>query len=184
MYCNQCGKQIPDQSAFCNYCGNKILTASTNEVHNHQNERLNDQLLYSYKPTFHSGYMVKKLIPLFLFFSFFFSILVTIVRGILLIDNDPFSSGYDHPFRVGNIFWGLFLSFIVCIVVGYPVMKKRYENANFLFYQDRMEYIDGYFNFNKKQIYYKNILEISMSQNVFQRNYGIGSIVLTTSGDF
>jgi uncharacterized membrane protein YvbJ len=24
MYCNNCGKQIPDNSKFCNYCGSKI----------------------------------------------------------------------------------------------------------------------------------------------------------------
>ena len=24
MYCNKCGKQIPDDSVFCNYCGVKV----------------------------------------------------------------------------------------------------------------------------------------------------------------
>lgn len=24
MFCNKCGKQIPDASSFCNYCGNRI----------------------------------------------------------------------------------------------------------------------------------------------------------------
>ncbi len=27
MYCNQCGKMIPDDAKFCNYCGNKVMTA-------------------------------------------------------------------------------------------------------------------------------------------------------------
>lgn len=26
MYCNQCGKVIPDDAKFCNYCGNKVTT--------------------------------------------------------------------------------------------------------------------------------------------------------------
>ncbi len=24
MYCNNCGKEIPDNSKFCNFCGSKI----------------------------------------------------------------------------------------------------------------------------------------------------------------
>ena len=30
MYCNNCGKQIPDYSHFCNYCGNKIGSSFPN----------------------------------------------------------------------------------------------------------------------------------------------------------
>lgn len=29
MYCNQCGKMIPDDAKFCNHCGNKVTTVQT-----------------------------------------------------------------------------------------------------------------------------------------------------------
>ena len=34
MICNKCGKTLPDDSTFCQYCGNKIetITVSTNET--------------------------------------------------------------------------------------------------------------------------------------------------------
>ena len=32
MYCNKCGKQIVDNSIFCNYCGVKIEQTSQNEL--------------------------------------------------------------------------------------------------------------------------------------------------------
>lgn len=31
MFCNKCGKEIPDNSEFCNFCGNKIIKSSNNE---------------------------------------------------------------------------------------------------------------------------------------------------------
>lgn len=30
MYCNQCGKQIPDNSRFCSFCGSRINNCNTN----------------------------------------------------------------------------------------------------------------------------------------------------------
>lgn len=32
MYCNKCGKQIVDNSIFCNYCGVKIEQTNQNEL--------------------------------------------------------------------------------------------------------------------------------------------------------
>ena len=34
MICNKCGKTLPDDSTFCQYCGNKIetITVSTDET--------------------------------------------------------------------------------------------------------------------------------------------------------
>ena len=32
MYCNQCGKEIAEQSKFCNFCGSKIMTLANSSV--------------------------------------------------------------------------------------------------------------------------------------------------------
>lgn len=37
MFCNKCGKQIPDGSAFCSFCG-----ASLNNVNNNESSGFND----------------------------------------------------------------------------------------------------------------------------------------------
>lgn len=45
MYCNKCGKQIMDGSAFCNYCGAKIKQPISEEC----NVSLNDLIIISCK---------------------------------------------------------------------------------------------------------------------------------------
>lgn len=37
MYCNSCGKELPDGSAFCNFCGAKLNAALNNESINNNN---------------------------------------------------------------------------------------------------------------------------------------------------
>lgn len=37
MYCNNCGKELPDGSAFCNFCGTKLNVVSDNENSNSNN---------------------------------------------------------------------------------------------------------------------------------------------------
>ena len=37
MYCNNCGKELPDGSAFCNFCGTKITVTSSDENINNNN---------------------------------------------------------------------------------------------------------------------------------------------------
>lgn len=38
MYCNKCGKQIADNSIFCNYCGIKIDVPLKEEIANNKDE--------------------------------------------------------------------------------------------------------------------------------------------------
>jgi len=202
MFCNQCGKQLAENSLFCKYCGAKVesLDDVKQVTRNHDND-LDDHVLFKFSPEFHSGYAVKKLFPIFIFLSIFFSFLISGIRAFLDF-TDIFSSksyenqlpgyGYDPTngfndstpsfFQIENFMIGILISFLLIFILGYNVHKKRYQKAEFLFYRNRLEYIDGFFNFNRKQIYYENIQELSMNQNVFQRKYGIGSIQLTTSG--
>ncbi|QVK17554.1 zinc-ribbon domain-containing protein [Mycoplasmatota bacterium] len=201
MYCSQCGKQIPDDSIFCRYCGTKVNVIEERKTENRY-EVNDDEILLTYNPEFHGGYVIKKLIPLFIFFSIFFSFLISFIRGFLFVSgifieskttsmydqlpgfthNSSPSSPFQHFFQFQNFLIGIFISFMLVIVFGYNITKKRYQHSVYQFYKDRMEYIDGYFNYNKKQVYYKNIQELSMSQSVFQRKYCIGSIRITTSG--
>ena len=195
MYCNQCGKQVAEHSKFCNHCGADILS-SEKRTDSYQRYADDNLVLYHFKPEFYRSYTLKKLIPAFIFSSFFFSILITVFKGFGMAFrefggrnssnhfgpgpgfNDSFN---DTPFQLSNIYTGVAIAFFLTFIIGYIIYKKRYAHAEFIFYQDRLEYIDGFFNYNKKQISYKNIREISMSQNVFQRKHNIGTIVLTTS---
>ncbi|MGN0613418.1 MAG: zinc-ribbon domain-containing protein [Porcipelethomonas sp.] len=41
MYCNSCGKELPDGSAFCNFCGSRLNAAPNNEsISNNDNSAL------------------------------------------------------------------------------------------------------------------------------------------------
>lgn len=45
-----------------------------------------------------------------------------------------------------SILLGILTAFILCYVVGFSMQKKRYEHAEFIFYPERLEYIDGFLN--------------------------------------
>jgi hypothetical protein len=48
------------------------------------------------------------------------------------------------------------------------------------FYDDRLEFDEGFFTLNKKVIKFRDVKETTLRQGVLQRIYGLGSIYLAT----
>ena len=44
MICNKCNKEIPEQSTFCNFCGNKIIDISEEKS---ENQKDNNKKLFN-----------------------------------------------------------------------------------------------------------------------------------------
>ncbi|MGN0620634.1 MAG: zinc-ribbon domain-containing protein [Porcipelethomonas sp.] len=46
MYCNNCGKELPDSSAFCNFCGTRLNVTSNNEniINNNSASKSNESI--------------------------------------------------------------------------------------------------------------------------------------------
>ena len=57
----------------------------------------------------------------------------------------------------------------------------QYDNIRYDFYGNRVEYIDGFLNRERKELKYKYVREVTMSQNVLESLCGIGTIKISTN---
>lgn len=65
-------------------------------------------------------------------------------------------------------------------VVSYLGKKLNYDKTNYTFYDDRLEFEEGFFSRNKKVIKYRDVLEVSLRRGILQRTCGLGTIYLAT----
>jgi uncharacterized membrane protein YdbT with pleckstrin-like domain len=60
------------------------------------------------------------------------------------------------------------------------VKKLNYAKTEYKFFEDRLEFEEGFFTINKKAIRYKDVKEVTLRKGIFQRIYGLGTIYLAT----
>ena len=87
--------------------------------------------------------------------------------------------GLNLPGWFTFVFFGCLFFFGIPIVT-YISKKKNYEKTEYRFYNPKLEYYEGFFNVEEKTINYKNITEVYLRKGLFQRQYGLGTIVLST----
>ena len=156
MFCEKCGAKLNAGDSFCYNCGNTV----------NANKQLyvDDKVIYNIKPQFNIGYQIFRLLK----YGIFAFIL-------LLIFLDGF-----FDFAQSNILLVVVIYFIIALLV-LIVTKKQYDNLEYKFYADKMEYADSFINKENKELKYKNIKEIIMRQNIFEKLCGIGTIIIATS---
>ena len=76
-------------------------------------------------------------------------------------------------------FFGL-TAFIGVPCVAYFGKKLNYDNTVYTFYDDRLEFEEGFFSQNKKIIRYRDVLEVSLRKGVLQRSCNLGTVYLGT----
>lgn len=82
---------------------------------------------------------------------------------------------------LSNALWLMFgFALAVCIVATF-FRKIQYSKTNYEFLKTKVEYVDGFFNQEEKEVKYKYIREVVMTQNIFERMFGLGCIRLYTS---
>ena len=86
-----------------------------------------------------------------------------------------FPSNSQTPF----IFFGL-LAFFGVPLVAYIGKKLNYSRTEYKFFDDHLEFEEGFFTINKKLIKYKDIKEVTLRKGILQRTYGLGTIYLAT----
>jgi len=84
-------------------------------------------------------------------------------------------------------FCGFALAFVntLIIIIWIPkalILRKRYLNTFFYFYEDRFEYLVDFIGRDAKTIFYNDIIEFELISNLFQRLLGLGTIVVSTAG--
>jgi membrane protein YdbS with pleckstrin-like domain len=126
---------------------------------------------FSLKPVFIGWLTIISLVPLQLFFTFwaglFFGALASFFfRNILT----PF---VPATICAGVAFFGIPLTFLM-------VKKLNYERTEYRFFDDRLEFEEGFFSRNKKVIMLRDVREVSLRKGLLQRQCSLGSIYLAT----
>ena len=75
--------------------------------------------------------------------------------------------------RAGVAFFGIPLTFFM-------VKRLNYERTEYRFFDDRLEFDEGFFSLNKKVIMLRDVREVTLRKGLLQRLCGLGSIYLAT----
>jgi|GEM_PF-2862615 len=162
MFCKDCGVENTDEAMFCEKCGTN-LKGDSKKVTNDEDKTV---LKYNIKPTYNWGY---KIITVGLS-----SLIASLFLLFFLLD--------EFLFEALSSFSIFILLAITVYVVGRLFIEKlQYSKLNFNFYSDRLEYKDGFLNISEKELKYKFIRETTMTQNILERIFKIGTIRIFTN---
>jgi len=156
MFCRKCGTEISSNAKFCNKCG-----TSVEEVQEAQNQTVQDNnIRFSLKPEF----------------NLLYKLLSAVGYGILLIL--ILFSDIEFTIETGLVAMIFFFIYIIFYLI---LGKMQYNKLVYNFYLTKVQYIDGFFNKEEKELKYKFIREVSMKQNILERLCGIGTIRIFTN---
>lgn len=166
IFCKNCGAQINNAVIFCNECGQSRIRNSMNKkIEIEEDYRTKFEL----KPKFNLIYKIYKIIIgavsiVSAFFAFF--------ADIFWLDPNP-------PTMIIFIILIIALIIALLITIGQFIYLKKekelYNDSIYKFYTTKVNFEDIDSN-EQKEIKYKDIREISMSQSIIERICGIGTI--------
>ncbi len=169
MYCSNCGQKISKNDKFCSNCGQMISDRLSDQSnHINQDSKLdNDEVLFSLHPSNNRFLILLRVGPIALF---------------LALWGTGFFGGFGS-FILGKLsfFIAGFYFILINPIVIYICYRNTYEKTEYHFYNNRIEYHEGFFNVNCSSIQYKKVTGINMTENVIQKQFGLGTIVLYTA---
>ena len=161
MFCKSCGEKLNLNSNFCTKCGTKVNNLEKVVIED-------NKIKYQIKPNFNLMYK--------LIFDFgmitVFVIILTFLLGLLIISkNAP-----------GAIALAMLIILIITIVtIRLAIEHTAYNNYHYNFYKTKMEYKDGFLDKIQKELKYKHVREVVMSETFVERIFGIGTITIYTN---
>jgi len=164
VFCRNCGEELNDDAKFCYKCGNEVKSKTKIEDNN---------VKFKIVPEF--------VVP--------YKILSNIIQGVLLSFSILFILMYigvraaeGFVFVREPITWMFLVLFIIVYVIIKMITDKmQYNDLEYSFYDTKIEYKDGFFNKEEKEVKYKYIREIIVSQNVLERMFSLGTIKIFTN---
>jgi len=166
MYCRKCGKAIGKDARFCHNCGTPVsggfrATESSEPI-------------LVLRPKFLPLVTALSVLPLQIFFTiwgagFFGGFSMFAVKAL----NLPLPSWFTFVFFGCAFFFGIPL-------ITYLARKKTYAKTEYRFYPTKLDYYEGFFTIEEKTICYQNVNEVNLRKGVFQKMYGLGTIILST----
>lgn len=126
----------------------------------------------SLKPVFIAWSTLLAQLPLHLFLTAWFG---GFVGGMFKSFGYKYISMPFNPF----IFFGslMFLCFPLFVII---TKKFNYAKTEYRFFDDRLEFEEGFFTINKKVIKYKDVKEITLRRGILQQVNKLGTIYLGT----
>lgn len=163
MFCKNCGAENNDESKFCKGCGEELNKSASNK------KEEDNSVQYTIKPTYNWGYKVLTVGLSSLLVGIF---IVLYAIGEFDMDTLIVLSAFYKVVIVG-----------ILIYVGLRLFfeKLQYDKLEYNFYKNKVEYKDGFLNVSEKELKYKHIREITMTQNILERIFKIGTIRVFTN---
>ena len=170
MYCSECGNKIEVGVKFCPNCGASTQASSTRP----DTMAYSGEPIITAKPVFVGWVTMASVIPIQLF--------MTVWAGGFFGGFGMFGAqaiGLNLPSWFTFVFFGA-LAFFGIPTLVYFIKKKTYQKTEYKFYIDKLEYVEGFWTAENKVIKYKNITEANMRKGIIQKQYGLGTIILST----
>jgi len=70
-------------------------------------------------------------------------------------------------------------AFVAVPTIIYFIYHRTYEATAYKFYDEHLEYSEGFWTIENRTIAYRHITQIDLRRNVIQRIYGLGSVYLS-----
>lgn len=176
MFCKNCGTEISEQTKFCPKCGNAVMNNKESQI----SKKEDNLLRLSFKPKFNLLYKILTIIGTG---AIFFLVVVFPFIGQYgeTMSEINQTAGYEVYSKGNSAGVVMLIVFILYLFISLIVSKMQYDNIRYDFYGNRVEYIDGFLNRERKELKYKYVREVTMSQNVLERLCGIGTIKISTN---
>lgn len=176
-FCKNCGKTLGNlcpkcnqtnsiDSRFCSKCGLDLKQ---------RKESMSKIPIYKVKPVVNGSLVFISILPLLLFFmvwgtGFFGGFGTFIFNGLLGL-----------PTKYSFMFSGFIFCFIIPIFSVY-FLTKNLRETEYTFDENGINYYDRFFSMGRKRIEYDKIIEVTLREGYFERQYGLGSIIIHTAG--
>ncbi len=165
MFCKNCGTEVSEEARFCPKCGTEI---SGEKIQKNNEIKEDGTVKFQLKPKFNWGYKFITVGALTLLWVIIiaFWLSESLVELLILFPTLP--------------------QIVIAIVAIYIVIKLifeklQYDALEYNFYTTKVEYKDGFLNKEEKELKYKYIREVTMSQNILERIFNIGTIRIFTN---
>jgi uncharacterized membrane protein YdbT with pleckstrin-like domain len=127
--------------------------------------------MFSVRPVFVGWITLLYQLP----FQLFFTLWSGAFFGSLISSLHVFPKNTFIPFAIFGA-----IAFLGFPLVAYFGKKLNYARTEYKFSQDRLEFEEGFFNVTEKVIKFREVKEVTLRKNMFQRMYDLGTIYLAT----
>lgn len=163
MFCKYCGTQINDTAKFCPKCGKE--TSIKEEVE----QKEDNEIKLKIKPVFIVPYKLLNNVMIIVFM-----ILVAVIG----LKDVLFETQIIEPLYIVIV---ILLIVIIYVTIKMLLEKRQYKDLEYTFYKTKVEYKDGFLTKEEKELKYKYVREVLLTQGILERLFGIGTIRIFTN---